>query len=692
MPDRARYALVPIDSVRPIEAAEGRWCGHATLPGDRELHTLIIEARDGDYVGYRADCNFDGWRNFSCPRNESMARVCSADCESTATEQRYAVVRISGEFFLALDGAMGEVSGQRRALLDELAALRQANRALEEQVLTVSAGMDRIIAELSEQSRQLQDHNRTQLRLTEFVRRVMDTMDSLLIVLDRFGRIAQINAAAVRLFGRDESSLAGESADVLLSPGDRIELKRNNPNAPAGLLLFQAGLSRSGLTMELELGGFRAPGVSMARVFLLRGSPIHDVAGKLEGVVLVAADVTRLRARERALVESEQRFRDFAAMSTSLVWQTDAALNFVPVDAQDQDFELNFKGKRPIDLALPGERDSTEWQRCLKRLAGRQPITDFETRVRANDGIRWYSISGMPMFNNGEFAGYRGVVVDLTERHEMEEELRKHRDHLSELVHEQTADLIEAKEAAEHANRMKSEFLSNISHELRTPLHSIMSFSRLGLKKVGVADAAEKITGYFDRILVSGGRLTSLVDDLLNLAKLESGDVSLNLSVVDIGVVVGEAAATLEALLLSRGQTLKIDNRLHESTVRIDPNRFNQVLLNLLGNASKFAPHDSIIELTVANGVMPSGEPAFRVSVADSGPGIPEAELEDVFGKFVQSSRTKTGAGGTGLGLAICRQIVMAHGGRISAANRSAGGAVFDVLIPMETVFRPTPA
>jgi signal transduction histidine kinase len=80
------------------------------------------------------------------------------------------------------------------------------------------------------------------------------------------------------------------------------------------------------------------------------------------------------------------------------------------------------------------------------------------------------------------------------------------------------------------------------------------------------------------------------------------------------------------------------------------------------------------------------------VSVADSGPGIPEAELEDVFGKFVQSSRTKTGAGGTGLGLAICRQIVMAHGGRISAANRSAGGAVFDVLIPMETVFRPTPA
>ena len=85
-----------------------------------------------------------------------------------------------------------------------------------------------------------------------------------------------------------------------------------------------------------------------------------------------------------------------------------------------------------------------------------------------------------------------------------------------------------------------------------------MSFSRLGLKKGGAADAVEKIAGYFERILVSGGRLTSLVDDLLNLAKLESGDVSLTLSVVDIGHVVGEAGATLEALLMSRGQTLKI--------------------------------------------------------------------------------------------------------------------------------------
>jgi len=93
------------------------------------------------------------------------------------------------------------------------------------------------------------------------------------------------------------------------------------------------------------------------------------------------------------------------------------------------------------------------------------------------------------------------------------------------------------------------------------------------------------------------------------------------------------------------------------------------------------------IELSLSDAVLPSGESAFRLDVADHGPGIPEEELEDVFGKFVQSSRTKTGAGGTGLGLAICRQIVMAHGGTISAANRTEGGAIFEVLMPMETAF-----
>jgi len=692
MASRPRYVLVPFDTIRPIEAVEGRWCGSVTLPGDSTLHTVAIEVRDGDYVGYRPFCKFDGWRSFSCPQNEREERICSSNCAPDATTPRLPVTRINGEFFLAVDASMGEVSEKQQILLDELGALRKANRALEEQVLTVSASMDRIVAELSEQSRQLKEHNRAQLRLTEFVRRVMDTMDSLLIVLDRFGRIAQINAAAARLFGQDESALAGQSADVLLSPLDQLELKRTNANAPGGLLLFQAGLSHAGLTMELELGGFRAPGITSQRIFLLRGAPIHDVAGKLEGVVIVATDVSRLRARERALADSEQRFRDFSAMSTSLVWQTDAALNFVPVDAQDRDYELMFKGKQPADMALPEERASAAWQLNLKRLANRQPVKDFETRVSTADGIRWYSISGMPMFADGEFAGYRGVVVDLTDRHEMEEELRKHRDHLSDLVREQTADLIEAKEAAEHANRMKSEFLSNISHELRTPLHSIMSFSRLGLKKAGRPDEVEKITGYFERILASGGRLTSLVDDLLNLAKLESGNVSLDMSVVDLGLLVGDVASTLEALMVSRGQSLRIDNHLHDSMVRVDPNRFTQVLLNLLGNASKFSPQGTPIELSVGNGTMASGERAFRVSVADNGPGIPEAELEDVFGKFVQSSRTKTGAGGTGLGLAICRQIVLAHGGSITAANRSNGGAVFDVLIPMETVFRATPA
>jgi len=688
----SHYFLVPFDSISPIESGEARWCGYVTLPGEPGVHTLTIEAQDGHYVGYRPYCRYDGWQSYACPKNTNAERICSAGCDHLLASNPLPVARINGAFYLAVDTGANAAPDAQQMLVDELGALREANRALEAQVLTVSASMDQIIAELSDQSQQLQAHNRAQARLTEFVRRVMDTMDSLLIVLDRFGRIAQLNSAAARLFGHDEAALAGQSADILLSENDQTELKWQNPNVPEGLMLFQAGLARTGLAMELELGGLRAAGITLPRIFLLRGTPIYDPAGKLEGVVIVATDVSRLRARERALALSEQRFRDFSAMSTSLVWQTDAALNFVPVDEHDGDFETMFKGRRPIDLALPEERESAAWSGMMARLAAHKPVKDFETRVPTAGGVKWYSISGMPMFDGDAFAGYRGVVVDLTERHDMEQELRKHRDHLSDLVREQTADLIAAKEAAEHANRLKSEFLSNISHELRTPLHSIISFSRLGLKKGGKPEEMERINGYFERILASGGRLTSLVDDLLNLAKFESGNTALEISVVDVGALIHEVAGMLEALMVSRGQSLTISLHLDEPAVRIDPNRFTQVLLNLLGNASKFSPHGSAIDLSVANAVMASGEPAFRVSVADQGPGIPEAELEDVFGKFVQSSRTKTGAGGTGLGLAICRQIVLAHGGVISAANRSTGGAVFDVVIPVETAFRPAMA
>ena len=262
-------------------------------------------------------------------------------------------------------------------------------------------------------------------------------------------------------------------------------------------------------------------------------------------------------------------------------------------------------------------------------------------------------------------------------RREAERELARHRDRLSELVLEQTADLIAARDAAEAANEAKSTFLANMSHELRTPLHAALSFARLGESRIGTVPE-QRLGEFFGRIRESGERLLVLLDGLLDLAKLEAGAIVMDISPSDLRPLFGEIEAEFGALLTARDQRIvrEIDPQL--PCVACDVQRIGQVLRNLLANAIKFSPEGSAITLRAAPVVFPrDGRPGggVEIRISDQGPGIPEAERESVFEKFVQSSLTRTGAGGTGLGLAISREIVVAHGGRIFAREAVGGGA-----------------
>jgi len=228
------------------------------------------------------------------------------------------------------------------------------------------------------------------------------------------------------------------------------------------------------------------------------------------------------------------------------------------------------------------------------------------------------------------------------------------------------------------ANRAKSEFLANMSHELRTPLHSIISFASFGVKKHTSAER-EKLLDYFSRIRQSGRTLLELLDDLLDLAKLESRKTVFTFEPTDVRSLVESMKNELEALLSERRLEMRCGVTDFHEPVKLDSDKIKQVLRNLLNNAIKFSPQGGIIDVQIY------GVDGFvRVSVLDEGPGIPPDELEAVFDKFVQSSKTKTGAGGTGLGLAICREIIAAHRGRIWAENRLRGGAVFSFEIPLQ--------
>jgi signal transduction histidine kinase len=253
-------------------------------------------------------------------------------------------------------------------------------------------------------------------------------------------------------------------------------------------------------------------------------------------------------------------------------------------------------------------------------------------------------------------------------------------------LHTALVRLQEQTAAAEAANRAKSEFLANMSHELRTPLHSILSFASFGVKRYATPPS-DKLGHYFTMIQQSGKTLLALLNDLLDLAKLEAGKMTFDFQPTNLGVLIATVADEFSSLVSERHLTVHWQTPIAAVEAIVDAGKLKQVLRNLLSNAVKFSPKGSTIALAMQHAVQ-----RVIVSVRDQGPGIPENELETVFDKFVQSSRTKTGAGGTGLGLSICREIIMAHQGRIWAINNADGGAEFAFELPLALSPQANPA
>ena len=467
---------------------------------------------------------------------------------------------------------------------------------------------------------------------------IFDACSDAIIATTLDGRIANWNRAAARLYDYAVEETIGQPISIIVPADRREEPDRIYEHVRRGETIENmetVRMARDGRLIDVAL----------------TASPVRDPAGEIVGAATIVRDITDQKRAAAELRESEERFRgafEAAAIGMCLVGldgrflKVNRSLCQIAGYCEDELLDLTFQAiTHPDDL----EADLALVQQLL---AGAIPNYHLEKRyIRKGGSIVWVLLSVSLVRNAaGEPLYFISQIQDVTRQHE--------------------------------AERVKDEFVSTVSHELRTPLTSISGYVDLLLDGAG-GEVSETTEHFLTIVQQNGRRLIALVNDLLDMSRIDSGKIGLRREAIDLGNQLQEVVAGFAPQIAAKGQTLRLELPESVPPVWADSQRSAQIFTNLISNAHKYTPAGGSITVAVD-----AATDAVRIDVIDTGIGISEEDQANLFSRFFRSGNSAARAErGTGLGLAISRALAELHGGSISVRSAPGDGSTFSVLLPV---------